>query len=69
MRLWVGWTSSTFWFQQAKRVEVRREQFNIAGAVTSGFATALKYDGLAGCDPYIDFIRREGQEIVHRGVK
>jgi hypothetical protein len=69
MRLRVGWTSSTFWFQQANWVGVRREQFNIAGAVTSGFAMALKYDGAAGCDPYIDFVRREGQEFVNRVVK
>jgi hypothetical protein len=50
-------------------VKVRREQLNVAGAVASGFATALKYDRAAGCDPFINFIRGKGQELVDRGVE
>jgi hypothetical protein len=50
-------------------VKVRREQLNVAGAVASGFATALEYDRAAGCDPFIDFVWGKGQEVVNWGVE
>jgi hypothetical protein len=59
MRLRDGWASRTFWFRLAKMVDVHREQFGIAGDVTSGFVMALEYDGATGCNPFIDFVRRE----------
>jgi hypothetical protein len=63
-----GWASVTFWFRSEKRVEVRREQLNVGGAMASGFTAALENDRAAGCDPFIDFIRRKDQEFVYQGV-
>jgi hypothetical protein len=42
-------------------MEVRWERADMACTVGSGLATALEYDGVAGYNPFVDFVRREGQ--------
>jgi hypothetical protein len=37
--------------------------------LASGFVMALEYDRAPGCDPFIDFVRGKGQELVDRGVQ
>jgi hypothetical protein len=41
----------------------------MACAVASGLSAALENDGAVGYDPFADFIGRESQHFIGRGVK